>query len=186
MGVAGDWQRTIAINKTGNVVPLYQYGNQNKLGQLNNREAFIVAGGEGDYCEINFLNSSGKMQMANCTTNGQWLPVLDYDNNVAKATCMDYPYGTVNIDGNTYKTFIMRKTKNIYTPSGAFWKTVSAGHLVATDTPAVGDSHPDWKLIKYYQDASGKWVRVNGNYGFVDTGIENASGYSSIAFYGSW
>ena len=52
-----------------------------------------------------------------------------------------------------------------------------------------GDSHPDWKGINYVESTSGAWVRVTGagsNYGFVDTGLGVASGYSSIPMYGRW
>lgn len=83
----------------------------------------------------------------------------------------------------------MRKSKNIYTATGRLWGTVAANMLVATRSAGVGDNHTTWKLINYVQSTAGKWIEVSGDgysYGFVDTGLSTASGYSTIPFYGSW
>jgi hypothetical protein len=105
-------------------------------------------------------------------------------------TCLDYPYGTATINGVEYKTFIMRQTKNIYKKDGTYWGKVAANMLVATDTATVGLEHNNWKEIKYVQQSPNRnWVKVDeegAGYGFVDTGLSSASGYSKIAFYGSW
>lgn len=46
----------------------------------------------------------------------------------------------------------------------------------------------DWKAINYVETASG-WQQVKTSkysYGFVDTGLSQASGADKIAMYGSW
>ena len=47
----------------------------------------------------------------------------------------------------------------------------------------TGDRHPEWKGINYVESTKGNWVQVTGDgssYGFVDIGLEVASGYGSI------
>ena len=49
----------LLINKTNNVYNIYDEDKNNQLvGKLNPREAYVVYGEEGDYVGINFLNSS--------------------------------------------------------------------------------------------------------------------------------
>lgn len=168
------------INKSGKPIPVYDVDKKRQVGTINNREAFIDDGGEdGHY--ISFLSPTGFIQ-ANLGN--------DYDfENDQHASCLEYPYGEVTIDGKNYRTFIMRKTMNVYKGDESKWGAVAAGCLVATNSDKVGMDHHTWKLINYVQNTKGNWVKVDGagyNHGFVDTGINVSSGYSKIAFYGSW
>lgn len=169
--------RCLAINKTGKAIPIYDVDKQKQVGTLNNREAFVYDDGEsGTY--LLFLSPSGFIH-ANLG--------IDYELDYALAT--EYPYGEELINGTYYKTFIMRKTQNIYKGDGSYWGKVAAGCLVATNSDKMGMDHPTWKLINYVKNTSGNWVKVDGagyNHGFVDTGINVSSGYKTIAFYGSW
>lgn len=74
--------------------------------------------------------------------------------------------------------------------NGSKWGTVAANRRVACKTGLSGDSHPEWKAINYVENTNGLWIPVNSSdklkYGFVDTGLSVASGYSSIPMYGSW
>ena len=68
--------------------------------------------------------------------------------------------------------------------------TVASGMEVACRTDAMGDSHPDWKLINYVKRSSdGQWVAVTGSgykHGFVDIGLNVGSTPGSISMYGTW
>lgn len=170
------------INKSGKNLPVYDITENKKIGEIYNRESFILYGGEGSSVSIKFLNPQGAFATA----------IIDIDSELFKTAtvCTDYPYGTANIDGKEYKTFIMRQSKTIYHGDGSRWGTVAQNMLVATNNPDVGGSHPDWKEISYVmQSPNRNWVKVDGkgyNHGYVDTGISKASGYSKIPFYGSW
>lgn len=169
-----------AINKSGKSIPIYDVDKKRQVGTLNNREAYIYDDGESGHY-LWFLSPSGFIQ-ANIGNEND----LDYNQ---CASCLDYPYGEAVIDGKSYRTFIMRKTMNVYKGDGTKWGSVAAGCLVATNSDKVGMDHPTWKLINYVQSTKGQWVKVDGagyNHGFVDTGINVSSGYSKIAFYGSW
>ena len=171
------------VNKSGVSVPVYSNQNESqRIGTIGNREAFGYDrnwGGDGVRCNIIFLNSSGSLSY------GFLLNPPDR----TLTPCIDYPYGTARINGTEYKTFIMRRSRNVYKADGSLWGTVTANRKVACLSGMSGDSHPDWKGINYVENTSGAWVRVTGagsNYGFVDTGLGVASGYSSIPMYGRW
>lgn len=174
------------INNSGKTYAVHDSENGNaKVGDLYPREAFIIYGSEGCYTSICFLGPNGGLKTVIIDTDQYPLPTYCYNT--------DKPYGSATITtGNkpgTYKTFYMRRSKNIYKADGTSWGTVAAGCLVATNNKNVGSSHPDWKEITYVRNTSGVWVQVDAgvnNYGFVDTGLSSASGYNSIAFYGSW
>lgn len=174
------------INSSGRTYPIYDsHKNNAKVGDLYPREAFVIYGSEGCFTSICFLGPNGGLQTATINTDEHPLPSYWFNT--------DKYYSTANITDDdktvTYKTFRMRSSKAIYKWDGTRWGTVAAGCLVATNNKNVGTEHPDWKEITYVQNTSGQWVRVDNNgrkYGFVDTGLSSASGYNSIAFYGSW
>lgn len=171
------------INKSGSSVPVYEDPDgTKKIGTINNREAFGYNrdwGGDDVISSIVFLNSSGKLNYGY---------LIDPPAKVM-TPCTDYPYGTATINGTKYITFIMRKSRTVYTAKGNIWGTVAANRRVACKTALAGSSNPHWKGINYVENTSGQWVKVTGDsveYGFVDTGLGVASGYTSIPFYGSW
>ena len=171
--------RNFSINKSGASYPVYDVS-KGRVGTLNNREAFIYNSGEGWIESINFLSPSGFIE-ANINTDLHPLPNF--------ATCLEYPHSVETINGVSYKIFKMRKKMPIYRGDATLWGYVAAGMYVATNSEKVGTNHPTWKLINYVKSTAGEWVRVQGagyNHGFVDTGLNSASGYGSIAFYGSW
>lgn len=173
--------RYFAINKSGKAIPIYDVDKKKQVGTINNREAFVYDSGEsGEY--LYFLSPTGFIY----ANRG-----LDVDNLNSEQTdsCLDYPYGEVKIDNVWYKTFKMRKTMPVYYGNGDRWGTVASGCLVATNSTKMGMNYPTRKLIHYVQNTSGNWIKVQGNgypHGFVETGLNSASGYSKIAFYGSW
>ena len=169
------------INTSGKSYPIYDSFNNNaRVGTLYNRESFIYYGGEGDYMSIVFLGPDGNLKTAVIDT---YRYPLEY------SWCTDKSFGTATINGKKYYTFKMRSSKPVYKADASRWGTVAAGCLVATTNDDVGSTHNDWKEINYVQNTSGQWVQVTGagyTHGFVDTGLSSASGYNSIAFYGSW
>lgn len=171
------------VNKSGSQVPVYgDSDGKSRIGTLNNREAFGFDanwGGDLYFCRIVFRNRSGQV------TNGFIIDPAPY----VLCDCTDYPYGTAVIKGTEYKTFIMRKSRKVYTTSGRSWGTVAANCRVACKTALSGDANPHWKAINYVESTAGMWVPVTGDgetYGFVDTGLSVGSGYATIPFYGSW
>lgn len=105
--------------------------------------------------------------------------------------CTDYPYeSNVEIDGQRYYTFIMRRTMNVYDRNGNYWGRVAGNCRVACRTALAGDSHPNWKAINKVERTDGVWINIDDDdldkYGFVDIGLGYASGYGAIPFYGSW
>lgn len=171
------------INKSGSNYPIYDYNvttqQFTRVGTLYNREAFIFLGGDNfDY--IKFLASDGTLKTA-CIDPSRYPVPVSY--------CTDYPYSIERIDNMDLCVFRMRRAKNLYNTNAAKIKTLPAGTLVATNNVSVGDNHHDWKLVSYYKEPGGSWQHIDeggAGYGFVDSGIASASGYSSIAFYGSW
>ena len=175
----------LCINKSGLKIPVYSDTKKTKqIGTIYEREAFGFDcnwGGDYYYCNIVFRNSAGKL-------SGGF--IIDPPAN-ALAECSDYPYGTVKIVNETFITFLMRKSRPVYT-AGATptrWGAVGANCRVACRSSMTGDRHPEWKGINYVESTKGNWVQVTGDgssYGFVDIGLEIASGYGSIPMYGSW
>lgn len=174
----------LCINKTGKTCNVVDRNTGKTVGALNNREAFIYYGSEGEAASIMFLDPNGKFRSVDVNSNAAYLTTYK--------TCCDYPYGTATIDGEKYYTFKMRANKNIYNVDGVTkWGSVAAGMLVATKNAKVDSEYPNRKEISYVQRSSDKkWIAVESNkydkYGYVDTGISSASGYSNIPFYGSW
>lgn len=168
------------INKSGSTIPVYNSTGSSKaqIGTLANREAFSLIGFEGDFYAIYFLSSSGMK-------NGY---LINPPNN-ACSDCTAYPYGTVSINGTTYKTFKFRRSSTVYTAGATKWGTVASNCRVACSSALSGQSHPDWKAINYVESTNGTWVQVTGDgsqYGFVDTGLSVGSGPSTISMYGTW
>ena len=172
------------VNKSGVTIPVYSDRNgSTQIGTIANREAFGYNanwGGDGAINLIRFKSAAGPLR------DGY---ILNPPNG-AMTECTDYPYGTVVINGETFFTFIMRRTSTVYRTDGTSWGSVAANRRVACRTAMAGDSYPEWKGINYVESTSGAWVQVtsygNDKYGFVDTGLEIASGASNIPMYGSW
>lgn len=169
------------INNSGKTYSIYDIEKNNaKVGELYNRESFILLGSEGDQSAIKFLGPNGVFTSAIIDT---WTHPLTY------CYCTDKPYSRESIKGKVYYIFKMRSSKPVYKPDATRWGTVAAGMYVATLNSDVGDNHNDWKEINFVKSTSGTWVEVRGTgytHGYVDTGISKASAYNKIPFYGSW
>ena len=143
--------------------------------------------------EVYFRNSSGRIVQGfyyATDANGNDLFSSNTEAMKALSSCIDYPFNTATIDGTEYYTFKFRRNEEVYTASGSSWGTVASGMEVACRTDAMGDSHPDWKLINYVKRSSdGQWVAVTGSgykHGFVDIGLNVGSTPGSISMYGTW
>lgn len=174
---------SFCINKSGKSIPVYSDINKTRvIGSIYDREAFgFNANWGGDYYYFNivFLNSNGSLASGF---------LIDPPKN-SVVSCTKYPYGSATINKVKYKTFKMRKLRNVYKADGTKWGAVAANCRVACSSDVSGTSHPDWKCIEYVESSKGGWVKVTGNgsnYGFVDTGLSVASGHNSIPMYGSW
>lgn len=169
------------INTSGQTYPIYDLEKNNtKVGELYNRESFILYGSEGTQMAIKFLGPDGVFKLA---TIDVWDHPLTY------SLCTQKPYSRETIEGVQYYIFKMRSSKPVYKPDGTRWGTVAAGMYVATTNSDVGENHNDWKEINYVKSTSGQWVPMKEqwySHGYVDTGIASASGYNTIPFYGSW
>lgn len=177
------------INKSNIALPVFggwpwpQRGAQ--IGSIQNREVFCAGLTEDGY-DIDFRNSSGQV------VQGFY---YERDNNgniltTSIAECIDYPYGTVQIKGVTYYTFMFRRAEEVYTGLGNRWGTVAAGMRVACRSSMTGSTHYDWKAINYVERSTdGEWIPVSGdgfNYGYVDIGLNQGSTPSTISMYGTW
>lgn len=171
------------INKSGSEVEVYSSYNKNHcIGTIYNREAFgCIENVEMlEYQQIQFRNKLGSLQLG-------WL----YRPTAAIITpCIKHLYGTAKINGVSFYTFMMRRKETIYKADATVWGEVLAGKMAACTTAASGEMHPTGKLISYVQHSStGAWIKVDfgGNgYGFVNTGLDYGSEWSTIPFYGSW
>lgn len=172
------------INKSGQSYVVHDaWQNHKVVGTIYNREAYVLAQDESDLISIKFLNSSGEFKEVFINIGKYPLP------EGMITTCDAYPYGYEYIKGTRYRIYKMRKTMNVYYGTGDKWGSVAAGMFVATNNNTVGETYGNYKMIDYVKRTDGQWIQVEGNgynYGFVDTGLASASGYSSIPFYGSW
>ena len=132
------------INKTGKTCNVVDRDTWKAVGALNNREAFIYYGAEGEIACICFLDPNGNFKTVNVSSNAAYIT-----NN---KSCCDYPYGTATINGTKYYTFKMRSQKTIYYSDGVSkWGSVAAGMLVATRNTKVNPDSPHLKEISYVQ-----------------------------------
>ena len=186
----------MAINKSGKNLPIFSgwpsVDKGNQIGTIYNRDVFIYGDTE-DGVEVYFRNSSGRIVQGfyyATDANGNDLFSSNAEAMKALSSCIDYPFSTVTIGGTEYYTFKFRRNEEVYTASGSSWGTVASGMEVACRTDAMGDSHPDWKLINYVKRSSdGQWVAVTGSgykHGFVDIGLNVGSTPGSISMYGTW
>lgn len=167
------------INLSGLSVPIYDGFGQNVIGELVNREAYVISGHEGSVFGVLFLKPDGSF--------GGGL-LKDTPDGVL-TECIEKPWGTAEINGRIYYTFIMRSQQPVYTAGGTRWGSVAATQRVACLDATAGYNNPWYKLINYVESTDGEWVQVTGDgadYGFVDTGIRSASSFNKIAMYGSW
>lgn len=172
------------INKSGVSIPVYSDTQKTSIiGSILNREAYGYDhnwGGDDYFYRIKFRKSNGALSYGF---------IIDPPGN-SVTECTQYPYNKESIDGTQYHTFIMRNSRTVYTAYGSSWGTVAANRRVACLSALAGDDNPDWKGINYVENTKGVWVPVitdeNHKYGYVDTGLSIASGYSAIPFYGSW
>ncbi len=148
------------------------------LGTLYNREACLYYYDDGDGT-LGYLASDGSFKEYVQANMGLLNLKL----------CTDYPYAVENINGVPYYIFKIRKASTVYNALGEVWGSVAAGMYVATTNAEMGQTHKTWKEINYVKSTSGQWVPINSagkSHGYVPTGIETASGYQNISFYGSW
>ena len=175
----------MGINMSGKSFPVYKEwpktNNPTKIGTIYAREAFVFNNNlEDGSTEIWFRNSSGKLVQG-----------FIYDWAGSELTdCIDYSYDTVDIDGELFYTFKLRRSEEVYTICGNRWGTVASGMRVACRTGMMHDDFPDRKGINYVERSTdGKWIKVTGDgvdYGFVDTGLNQGSTPSTISMYGTW
>ena len=156
----------MAINKSGKNLPIFSgwpsVDKGNQIGTIYNREAFIYSDTE-DGVEVYFRNSSGRIVQGfyyATDANGNDLFSSNTEAMKALSSCIDYPFNTATIDGTEYYTFKFRRNEEVYTASGSSWGTVASGMEVACRTDAMGDSHPDWKLINYVKRSSDSFFLV--------------------------
>ena len=174
------------VNKSGKSIPIYAGTSTGtaKIGNLMPREAcgyFRDWGGDGVICKVRFLSTSGLRigYIIDPPVNGL-MP------------CSEYAYGTKDLGGTRYLTLVCRRALNVYNPDGSpskQYSQVPAGCRVAFKTALSGSSHPEWKGVNYIEISKENWKRLNpssGGYGFVDTGLDKASGYAKVPMYGSW
>lgn len=170
----------LCVNKSGKSINVYKENRLiNKVGTIGNREIFVVTGVEGGYY-IQFRGPNLKL------TEG-WLGNPSGED--FEMMIQYYPYGSATINGTKYKTYIMKRTMNVYTAAANYWGKVAAGMLVATNSSYCGDTHPTWKSVDYVKSTAGNWVKVDGDgydHGFVDFDLGNSSMPSNVAMYGSW
>jgi len=167
------------INKSSVKVPVYDiYPGGTVIGHLWPREAFGLTSYTYEFPGVRFRDGSGVVRDG--VVDGLSAPDLWHE------PCTDYPYGTAPIGGITYFTFMFRRQESIYRPDASYWGSVAAGRRVACQNETSGTTHPEWKLINYVESSSGGWVLVAGNYGFVNTGLEDGSTPTTISMYGTW
>lgn len=169
------------INKSGSSIPVYSDTSfKTKVGTLGNREAYVLLEWE-TFPYIYFRGPD--LELIKGSFKGE-----DYYANSVRFL-ESYPYGTATIDGTKYKTYLMKKTMNVYTAAANYWGKVASGMLVATNSSTCGSSHPTWKAVNYVKSTAGNWVKVEGDgysHGFVNFDLGNGSMPSNIALYGSW
>ena len=186
----------MAINKSGKNLPVFSgwpsSDKGSQIGTIYDREVFCYSDTEDGY-EIYFRNSSGRVVQGiyyATDKNGNDLFPSHAAAMEALSPCTDYPYSTATIGGKRYYTFKFRRREEVYTAAGSSWGAVASGMEVACLTDAMGDTHPDWKLINYVKRSTdGQWVQVTGDgyeHGFVDIGLNVGATPSSISMYGTW
>lgn len=160
-----------------NAGSIYTAANRKQIGYLNYRETFVYNATDGNaVLTIYFLDGSG-----NFTKGLIW---EGDGSNYKMDDYLDHALGKIQIDGNWYKTYQMRKEMPVYNSQGYRWGSVAANHLIATSTSICGASHPDWFYVNYVHGTDGKWHRAGSTadgYGFVDSGIAKNSMYNGIA-----
>ncbi|MFZ7121066.1 MAG: hypothetical protein ACOWWH_08970 [Eubacteriaceae bacterium] len=171
----------IFINKSSKQVPIYDepYGNMVQIGKIYVNECFGFGSGyAGD--QVIFRNSAGNIATGYFKDDEG--PVWDGNfKNIA-----DYPYGYQTINSVSYKTFKMRRTEDIWNQSGSHWGAVAGGQYVAFSSDDSGDTHCDWKQIKYVKGTNGEWYRVGSNYGFVELGLNHGSMRYQVSLIGTF
>ncbi len=181
----------LCVNKTGRSLPVYRcYGGDEQIGTIYNKEAFVYlpsVGGDGVFDTIYFMGSNGQLKY------GQLHLTSDGDE-LGAEPCIEYPYDHDYIDGKEYKTFKFRRKANVYNKDATYWGAVAGGCRVAflDDDYDNGDTHLDWKLIRYVERTDGQCIPIvegvstRSNYGYVDTGLSRGSNPNVISMYGSW
>lgn len=166
-----------AINSTNKTFSILEYSNPNKIiGKLYPKEFFI--GNYEDPCYLAFLSSDGTIKAG-----------LIYDDDYKFTQIRYLPYSKEIVNGSERLIYQMRKTMNVYTPSGDYWGKVAAGMFVATDTCTPGEINEYLMKITDVKSTKGEWVPVKGDgysHGFVDTGFRTASSHNLIALHGNW
>jgi len=173
----------LCVNKSGYTYPVYNLETNKKVGDIFNREAYIFVGSEGGLEAIIFLGPNGSLVSTEISVDSH-----PYQNGF-RSWCEDYAYGSEYIYGDSYNTYKMNRTEEVYCGDGTRWGTVARSMRVASLNSDVGTNHSDWKQINYVENTSHEWIKVDGNgygFGYVDTGLARGSNPSTISLYGSW
>ena len=160
------------VNMSATIIPVYELWSNTRIGSLNQGESFSYAPAE--YPLVYFLSADGTGKQGRIE-----------DLAIRNATrWSSLPYKSV--DG--LKMFRARYDMPIYNSSGEYRATVKAGGYVQTNSDRTGDTHNDWLMIEQYKNSdSDSWKKIDGSYGFVDTGlITKGSGRNYIGIFGSW
>lgn len=169
---------TCCINKSGQVVPVYNFSGQT-IGELGRDEFFTWVGTEGSLISVYFLGSNGSALYG----------ILKSPPSRTTTSIEQYPYGKAPDLGAVYITFIMRKTMTLYDINGNVVGSVAQGKRVACKSGMGSYNMPYLKAINFAEKRTGGWDPMedsNGEYGFVDTGLRTSSSRTGIALYGSW
>lgn len=156
------------VNKTNNVMPVYDLTSGDVIGRINIGETAYLT----ENIKVRFLNSSGEFSVGSV------------DNPHLLTSWLDAPY--YDLEGK--KWFRARYDMAVYDANGTPWGEVKAGEFVWTDNAACKSDHADWMMIKGVRNYYTKeWETMNDGFGFVDTGFYNiGSGRNYIGIYGNW
>lgn len=181
----------LMINMSDQSIAVYAYEfepleSNEQIGTIYPKEAYSYRQAD-NYEVIWFRNKNGKLALGYIPV---WYLLSGEIDPKFYTPCTDYPYGTAEIEGKTYYTFMFRRTEEVYTAAETRWGTVAAGMRVACRSDMMGEDHPDWKAINFVERSTdGKWIQVTGDkyeYGFVDIGLNQGSGPYTISMYGTW
>jgi hypothetical protein len=101
---------------------------------------------------------------------------------------LDKSFGIESIEGKEYHIFQARRLTPIHTSYGGSWGNVAANMLIATSVNQTGKTNGHFFRVDYIQRSSDlSWVKVEDDYGFIDTGVLTYSASpSKISMYGDW
>ena len=185
--------QAFCINKSGKTIQLYKYdcvvsGQTNTVvGKLNPNECFTCCDIENG-SKVTFLNSSGSVATG-------YLPRQVYSSDASLPTSVftswsKYGFNSHTINGETYHTFKLRRSEEVYNSSGNQIGVLASGTKVIAKAES-GDTHTDWLRINYIEDANGNRTSITFSgktydWAFVDSGLNYSSASTGISVYGNW